>query len=47
MSAQNTLDDGDHGDRNGAYEYLPKPFDLNEMLTVIGRALMSANRPRR
>src|SRR6187397_2395059 len=23
----------------GAYEYLPKPFDLKELITIVGRAL--------
>ena len=27
----------------GAYEYLPKPFDLKELVAVVGRAL---SRPR-
>jgi two-component system nitrogen regulation response regulator GlnG len=28
----------------GAYEYLPKPFDLNEMVAVVGRALTQPGR---
>src|SRR4249920_3847629 len=28
----------------GAYEYLPKPFDLNELISVVGRALAEPRR---
>ena len=28
----------------GAYEYLPKPFDLNELVAVVGRALAEPRR---
>ncbi|MCV4785463.1 nitrogen regulation protein NR(I), partial [Escherichia coli] len=28
----------------GAYEYLPKPFDLNEVVAVVGRALTQPGR---
>jgi len=39
MSAQNTLMTAIKATERGAYEYLPKPFDLNEMIKVVGRAL--------
>ncbi|MDE1174226.1 MAG: nitrogen regulation protein NR(I) [Parvibaculaceae bacterium] len=43
MSAQNTLITAIKAAERGAYEYLPKPFDLNELVRVVGRA-MSAPR---
>ena len=39
MSAQNTLLTAVKATERGAYEYLPKPFDLKELLTVVERAL--------
>jgi len=39
MSAQNTLLTAVKATERGAYEYLPKPFDLKELLTIIDRAL--------
>ena len=39
MSAQNTLMTAIAAAECGAYEYLPKPFDLNELVSVVGRAL--------
>ncbi|SCA55167.1 fused DNA-binding response regulator in two-component regulatory system with GlnL: response regulator; sigma54 interaction protein [Candidatus Terasakiella magnetica] len=39
MSAQNTLMTAVRATERGAFEYLPKPFDLNELLSVIKRAL--------
>ncbi len=39
MSAQNTLMTAITAAELGAYEYLPKPFDLNELTNVVGRAL--------
>lgn len=39
MSAQNTLMTAIKATERGAYEYLPKPFDLNEMINIVGRAL--------
>ena len=39
MSAQNTLMTAVRAAEKGAFEYLPKPFDLNELLAVIRRAL--------
>ena len=39
MSAQNTLMTAITAAEKGAYEYLPKPFDLGEVVSVVGRAL--------
>jgi two-component system, NtrC family, nitrogen regulation response regulator GlnG len=39
MSAQNTFMTAIKATERGAYEYLPKPFDLGEMLSVTARAL--------
>ena len=39
MSAQNTLMTAITAAERGAYEYLPKPFDLTELIAVVGRAL--------
>ncbi|TNE39993.1 MAG: nitrogen regulation protein NR(I) [Alphaproteobacteria bacterium] len=39
MSAQNTLLTAIKATERGAYDYLPKPFDLKEMLQVVERAL--------
>ncbi|MBM3556500.1 MAG: response regulator, partial [Alphaproteobacteria bacterium] len=39
MSAESTLLTAVKAAERGAYEYLPKPFDLQELIAVIGRAL--------
>src|SRR5947209_15798567 len=39
MSAQSTLITAVKAAQRGAFEYLPKPFDLQELLSVVGRAL--------
>jgi len=39
MSAQNTFMTAIRASEAGAYEYLPKPFDLSELLAIVGRAL--------
>ncbi|MBV9735745.1 MAG: nitrogen regulation protein NR(I) [Acidisphaera sp.] len=39
MSAQSTLLTAVKAAQRGAFEYLPKPFDLQELLSVVGRAL--------
>ena len=44
MSAQNTLMTALTAAEKGAYEYLPKPFDLNEVVSVVGRALAEPGR---
>ena len=41
MSAQNTMLTAIKATERGAYEYLPKPFDLNVLLNVVQRALMA------
>src|ERR1700751_463145 len=38
MSAQSTLMTAVKATQPGAFEYLPKPFDLQELLSVVGRA---------
>ncbi len=40
MSAQNTLMTAIRASERGAYEYLPKPFDLKELTSIVGRALL-------
>ncbi len=42
MSAQNTLMTAVNATQRGAFEYLPKPFDLNELTSVVKRALETA-----
>jgi two-component system nitrogen regulation response regulator GlnG len=44
MSAQNTLMTAVKAAERGAFEYLPKPFDLKELVSVVERAL-SAPQP--
>lgn len=44
MSAQNTLMTALQAAEKGAYEYLPKPFDLAELVGVVGRALAEPGR---
>jgi two-component system nitrogen regulation response regulator GlnG len=39
MSAQNTFITAVRASEKGAYEYLPKPFDLKELIGIVGRAL--------
>jgi len=39
MSAQNTLKTALTAAERGAFEYLPKPFDLNELVSIVGRAI--------
>ena len=39
MSAQSTLMTAVKATQRGAFEYLPKPFDLTELLSVVDRAL--------
>ena len=47
MSAQNTFMTAIRASEAGAYEYLPKPFDINEVLAIVARALSEAAKPRR
>ncbi len=39
MSAQNTFMTAITASEKGAYDYLPKPFDLNELLAIVSRAM--------
>jgi two-component system nitrogen regulation response regulator GlnG len=43
MSAQNTLLTAVRATERGAFEYLPKPFDLKEVVEVVQRALTERN----
>ena len=45
MSAQNTFMTAIRASEVGAYEYLPKPFDITEVLSVVSRALADAKKP--
>src|SRR5450432_1401512 len=45
MSAQSTLITAVKAAQRGAFEYLPKPFDLRELLAVVGRALAAPSEP--
>jgi len=45
MSAQNTFMTAIRASEVGAYEYLPKPFDITEVLSVVARALADARKP--
>ena len=47
MSAQNTFMTAIRASETGAYEYLPKPFDLTELLNIVNRALVGAASGRR
>ncbi len=44
MSAQNTFMTAIKASERGAYEYLPKPFDLRELVAIVGRALAEPRR---
>ncbi|HET9067770.1 MAG TPA: nitrogen regulation protein NR(I), partial [Amaricoccus sp.] len=44
MSAQNTVMTAIRAAEVGAYEYLPKPFDLKEVLGQVGKALQQKSR---
>ncbi len=46
MSAQNTFMTAIRASEAGAYEYLPKPFDINELLLIVARALAEAAKPK-
>ncbi|MBB4302469.1 two-component system nitrogen regulation response regulator GlnG [Rhodobium orientis] len=47
MSAQNTFMTAIRASEKGAYEYLPKPFDLKELISIVGRALSEPRREQR
>jgi two-component system nitrogen regulation response regulator GlnG len=44
MSAQNTFMTAIRANEVGAYEYLPKPFDIAEVLSVVARALADSKK---
>jgi two-component system nitrogen regulation response regulator GlnG len=46
MSAQNTFMTAIRASERGAYEYLPKPFDLKELTAIVGRALSEPKQKR-
>ena len=43
ISANNTIMTAITAAERGAYDYLPKPFDLDELLKTVGRALQDAS----
>jgi len=45
LSAQNTLDTAVRASDTGAFEYFPKPFDLEELVRTAHRAVGAANMP--
>jgi two-component system nitrogen regulation response regulator GlnG len=45
MSAQSTLLTAVKATERGAFEYLPKPFDINELVSIIRRALEPQKQP--
>ena len=44
MSAQNTIMTAIRATELGAYDYLPKPFDLNVLLQSVGRAIEQSSK---
>jgi len=47
ISAQNTVMTAIKASEHGAYDYLPKPFDLKKLLSKVSRALSQSNMPPR
>ncbi|MCP5073975.1 MAG: response regulator [Rhodobacteraceae bacterium] len=45
ISAQNTVMTAIKTSEAGAYDYLPKPFDLRDLLSKVSKALLQANQP--
>ncbi len=45
MSAKNTIMTAITAAERGAYDYLPKPFDLNVLVQTVGRAVEQSTRP--
>jgi len=45
MSAQNTIMTAINAAERGAYDYLPKPFDLNALVQTVGKALEQSSKP--
>src|SRR5882672_4370369 len=46
MSAQNTILTAIRATERGAFDYLPKPFDLKELTAIVQRALASPQKKR-
>ena len=46
MSARNTLATAVRATQSGAYEYIPKPFDINELRAIVDMALSSPGKRR-
>ena len=46
MSAQNTFMTAIRASERGAYDYLPKPFDLKELVGIVGRAMAEPRKNR-
>ncbi len=46
MSAQNTFMTAIRASEVGAYDYLPKPFDINEMVSIVSNALADLENPK-
>jgi two-component system nitrogen regulation response regulator GlnG len=46
MSAQNTILTAINAAERGAFEYLPKPFDLKEVVSIVQRALATSPKKR-
>ena len=44
MSARNTLMTAVQANERGAFEYLSKPFDLEALKLVVGKALLSTSK---
>ncbi|MET0257024.1 MAG: nitrogen regulation protein NR(I) [Methylobacterium sp.] len=47
MSAQNTFMTAIKASEKGAYDYIPKPFDLTELVSIVRRALAEPKSPAR
>ena len=47
MSAQNTFMTAIKASEKGAYDYIPKPFDLTELVSIVRRALAEPKAPAR
>ncbi len=47
MSAQNTLLTAVQAAERGAFDYLPKPFDINELVSLVERGLTTSREPDR
>ncbi|WND02323.1 nitrogen regulation protein NR(I) [Temperatibacter marinus] len=44
MSAQNTLSTAMESSKRGAFDYIPKPFDINELIASVKAALENASK---